>query len=107
MLNPEFSLFARSLGAHAITCDRSTDLPTKMAEFMEYDPSKVVMLEARVSAVSSARLSDCRCSLLIRFGPSQNEGAFPQVLPGKALHEMRMHPKHVRLLLGSDGHKPQ
>ncbi|POY72715.1 hypothetical protein BMF94_4547 [Rhodotorula taiwanensis] len=77
MLNPEFSLFARSLGAHAITCDRSTDLPTKMAEFMEYDPSKVVMLEARVSA---------------------NEGAFPQVLPGKALHEMRMHPKHPPLV---------
>lgn len=36
------------MGVHAIKCDNAADLPAKMKEFMEYDNSKPILLEAVV-----------------------------------------------------------
>jgi acetolactate synthase I/II/III large subunit len=33
---------------HALQCDNAKDLPAAMKEFMEYDNSKPILLEARV-----------------------------------------------------------
>lgn len=52
MTNPDFVALAKAMNVHAIRCDSLTDLPAKMKEFMDYDNSKPVLLEARVSKVS-------------------------------------------------------
>ncbi|GAA5967700.1 hypothetical protein JCM8115_006907 [Rhodotorula mucilaginosa] len=70
MSNPDFVTLANSMGVHAIRCDNAADLPAKMKEFMEYDNSRPVLLDA--------------CII-------ETETVCPQVLPGKALHDMVMH----------------
>ncbi|GAA5866770.1 hypothetical protein JCM3774_001795 [Rhodotorula dairenensis] len=46
MSNPDFVTLARSMGVHAIRCDNAADLPARMKEFMEYDNSRPVLLDA-------------------------------------------------------------
>lgn len=53
MTNPDFVALAQSMRVHAIRCDNIADLPAKMKEFMEYDNSKPIVLEARVVKVRS------------------------------------------------------
>jgi len=72
MTNPDFVALAKAMGVHAIRCDTITDLPAKMKEFMEYDNTKPILMEARIV---------------------QNEHVFPMVVAGKALHEQLVHPK--------------
>lgn len=63
MTNPDFVALAKAMNVHAIRCDSLTDLPAKMKEFMDYDNTKPVLLEARVSKVSlETRLSFSRSS---------------------------------------------
>ncbi|KAI5478264.1 acetolactate synthase [Pseudohyphozyma bogoriensis] len=71
MTNPDFVALAQSMRVHAIRCDSLDDLPAKMKEFMEYDNSRPVLLEARVV---------------------KNEHVYPMVAAGKALHEMTLPP---------------
>ncbi|TKA51103.1 hypothetical protein B0A53_05889 [Rhodotorula sp. CCFEE 5036] len=75
MSNPDFVTLANSMGVHAIRCDNAADLPAKMKEFMEYDNSRPVLLDACVI---------------------ETETVCPQVLPGKALHDMVMHKSLVK-----------
>ncbi|BGP14198.1 hypothetical protein JCM10213_006698 [Rhodosporidiobolus nylandii] len=70
MTNPDFVALAKAMNVHAIRCDSVADLPAKMKEFMEYDNSKPVVLEARVV---------------------KTEHCVPMVAAGKALHEMKIH----------------
>ena len=53
MSNPDFVTLAKSMGVHAIRCDNAADLPAKMKEFMEYDNSRPVLLDACVIEVRS------------------------------------------------------
>ncbi|GAA5860626.1 hypothetical protein JCM8547_005480 [Rhodosporidiobolus lusitaniae] len=71
MTNPDFVALAKAMNCHAIRCDSVADLPAKMKEFMEYDNSKPVLLEARVV---------------------KSEHVYPMVAAGKALHEVLLHP---------------
>lgn len=48
MTNPDFVALAKAMRVHAIRCDSLADLPAKMKEFMEYDNSKPILLDARV-----------------------------------------------------------
>ena len=92
MSNPDFVTLAKSMGVHAIRCDNAADLPAKMKEFMEYDNSRPVLLDACIIEVR--RKTDRRSSLQACSSPSlflQTETVCPQVLPGKALHDMVMH----------------
>lgn len=81
MSNPDFVTLAKSMGVHAIRCDNAADLPAKMKEFMEYDNSRPVLLDA--------------CII-------ETETVCPQVLPGKALHDMVMHRSLKSLDLAHD-----
>jgi acetolactate synthase-1/2/3 large subunit len=72
MKNPDFVKLAQAMGAHAIRCSSTDELPEKMREFLEYDNNKPVLLECVVS---------------------NREHVFPMVVAGKALHEQLLHPK--------------
>lgn len=72
MTNPDFVALAKAMHCHAIYCDRKEDLKAKMAEFMEYDNSRPVLLHVKVT---------------------DQEHCFPMVPAGKALHEQILHPK--------------
>lgn len=82
MVNPDFVKLAKAMNVHAIRCDSREDLPSKMKEFMEYDNSKPILLEARVV---------------------KNEHVFPMVPGGKALHQLILReytlilPSHINL----------
>jgi acetolactate synthase-1/2/3 large subunit len=73
------------MGVHALRCDTAKDLPAAMKEFMEYDNSKPVLLEARVV---------------------KNEHVFPMVPAGKALHQqiIRALPPPLPFLARVDAH---
>ena len=49
MTNPDFVKLAEAMHVKAIRCDNLDDLPAKMKEFMEYDNTKPIVLEARVA----------------------------------------------------------
>ncbi|KAF8759644.1 Acetolactate synthase [Rhizoctonia solani] len=72
MKNPDFVKLAQAMGAHAIRCTSTDELPEKMREFLQYDNNKPVLLECVVS---------------------NRELVFPMVVAGKALHEQLLHPK--------------
>lgn len=71
MTNPDFAKLAEAMHCHAIYCDRVEDLPAKMAEFMEFDNSRPVLLHVKVT---------------------DREHCFPMVPAGKALHERASSP---------------
>jgi len=70
MRNPDFVALSKAMGAHAIRCTSSEDLPAKMKEFLEYDNSKPIVLECMVET---------------------NEHVFPMVPAGRALDEQILH----------------
>ena len=72
MTNPNFVKLAEAMGVKALRVETAADLPAKMAEFMEYDNSKPILLECRVHT---------------------DEHVYPMVPAGKALHEQLVHPK--------------
>lgn len=72
MTNPNFVKMAEAMGVKALRVETAADLPAKMAEFMEYDNSKPILLECRVHT---------------------DEHVYPMVPAGKALHEQLVHPK--------------
>ncbi|CAE6401571.1 unnamed protein product [Rhizoctonia solani] len=71
MTNPDFVKLAQAMGAHAIRCTSTDELPEKMREFLEHDNNKPVLLECTVT---------------------NREHVFPMVVAGKALHEQLLHP---------------
>ncbi|KAF7422512.1 Acetolactate synthase, mitochondrial [Pleurotus ostreatus] len=71
MVNPDFVMLAQSMGVHAIQCETAEQLPTKMKEFLEYDNSHPIVMVCQVD---------------------EEEELYPIVKPGKALHELTMHP---------------
>lgn len=46
------------MGVHAIRCDNAADLPAKMKEFMEYDNSRPVLLDACIIEVRRTQIVD-------------------------------------------------
>jgi thiamine pyrophosphate-dependent acetolactate synthase large subunit-like protein len=48
LVNPDFVLLAKAMGAHAIRVSSARELPEKMKEFLEYDGNKPVLLECAV-----------------------------------------------------------
>lgn len=71
MTNPNFVKLAEAMGVKALRVETAADLPAKMAEFMEYDNTKPILLECRVHT---------------------DEHVYPMVPAGKALHEQLVHP---------------
>lgn len=68
--NPSFPALAEACGVHGILCTKSEDLPAKMAEFVNYDNTKPVVMEVHIA---------------------DKEHVLPMVAAGKALHEMVLH----------------
>lgn len=68
--NPQFTKLANACGVHSILCTKSSDLPAKMQEFIDYDNTKPVLMEVLIS---------------------DKEHVLPMVAAGKALHEMVLH----------------
>lgn len=58
MSNPDFVTLAKAMGVYAIRCDNAADLPAKMKEFMEYDNSRPVLLDACVIEVCRTQVDD-------------------------------------------------
>jgi acetolactate synthase-1/2/3 large subunit len=50
MINPDFVLLARSMGAHAIRVSSASELPEKMKEFLEYDGNRPVLLDCVIES---------------------------------------------------------
>lgn len=50
MINPDFVLLAKSMGAHAIRVNSASELPEKMKEFLEYDGNRPVLLDCIVES---------------------------------------------------------
>ena len=71
MHNPDFVKLAESMGVKALRCESLADLPAKMKEFVEYDNTKPIILEARVI---------------------KSEHVYPMVPAGRALEEQVLHP---------------
>ncbi|KAK0565941.1 Acetolactate synthase, mitochondrial [Tilletia horrida] len=71
MKNPDFVKLAESMGCKALKVTRADELEAAMKEFVEYDNSKPILLEAFVTS---------------------DEHCFPMVPAGKALHEQVLHP---------------
>jgi len=71
MINPDFVKLAESMGCKALKVTKLDDLEAAMKEFVEYDNSKPILLEAFVTS---------------------DEHCFPMVPAGKALHEQVLHP---------------
>ncbi|KAI9461532.1 acetolactate synthase [Russula earlei] len=71
LVNPDFVVLAKAMGAHAIRASNANELPEKMKEFLEYDGNKPVLLECAVEV---------------------KEHVFPMVPAGAALHEQILHP---------------
>ncbi|KAL4261570.1 TPP enzyme family protein [Pleurotus pulmonarius] len=71
MVNPDFVMLAQSMGVRAIQCETSEELPRKMKEFLEYDNHRPIVMVCQVD---------------------EEEELYPIVPPGKALHELMMHP---------------
>ena len=72
MVNPDFVKLAESMNVKALRCDSTADLDAKMDEFMSYDNSRPIVMEARVT---------------------KNEHVYPMVAAGKALDQVLLHPK--------------
>lgn len=70
-LNPQFTKLAEACGVHSIMCRNKGVLEERMAEFVNYDNSKPVLMEVIVE---------------------DKEHVLPMVAAGKALHEMVLHP---------------
>lgn len=106
MSNPDFVTLARSMGVHAIRCDNAADLPAKMKEFMEYDNSRPVLLDACIIEVRHPSFASHPKAHAHQFSPVlQTETVCPQVLPGKNLDDMVMHKSLVGPLpLGQSVH---
>ncbi|KAF7420983.1 Acetolactate synthase, mitochondrial [Pleurotus ostreatus] len=71
MANPDFALLAQSMGVHAIECRTAKELPEKMKEFLTYDNNLPIVMVCQVD---------------------EEEALYPIVPPGKAIHELVMHP---------------
>ncbi|KAH9959307.1 acetolactate synthase [Russula dissimulans] len=71
LVNPDFVLLAKAMGAHAIRVSSARELPEKMKEFLEYDGNKPVLLECAVEV---------------------HEHVFPMVPAGGALDKQILHP---------------
>ncbi|CAD6928012.1 unnamed protein product [Tilletia controversa] len=71
MKNPDFVKLAESMGCKALKVTSLDQLEGAMKEFVEYDNSKPILLEAFVTS---------------------DEHCFPMVPAGKALHEQVLHP---------------
>ncbi|KAE8210757.1 hypothetical protein CF327_g5401 [Tilletia walkeri] len=71
MKNPDFVKLAESMGCKALKVTSLDKLEAAMKEFVEYDNSKPILLEAFVTS---------------------DEHCFPMVPAGKALHEQVLHP---------------
>lgn len=71
MVNPDFALLAQSMGVHAIECRTAEELPEKMKEFLMYDNNLPIVMVCQVD---------------------EEEALYPIVPPGKAIHELVMHP---------------
>ena len=71
MSNPDFVTLAKSMKVHAIRCDNAADLPAKMKEFMEYDNSRPVLLDACIIEVCRKQIVGS--SLLISSFPTDGD----------------------------------
>lgn len=90
MANPDFVMLAQSMGVHAIQCETAEELPTKMKEFLEYDNSRPIVMVCQVDEEEEL-YPIVRPS--IHLAPFYYlSHIFVKVKPGKALHELTMHP---------------